>query len=366
MNEDELLAILALQAAPGVGDRTAKKLIAFCGSPQAVFTVSKRELYSIEGIGSYVAQALSNDSLFKQAENELSFIRKNNIQYHYFEDASYPFALKHCVEGPILMFSSGNIAINHQPILSIVGTRRATQRGVAFCEELVTQLAPFNPIIVSGFAYGMDIAAHKAAIENKLQTVGCLAHGIQKCYPSSHKKYRSIIENNGGFFSDFWSDAPFDKSNFLKRNRIIAGLSSATLVIESDQKGGSLITANLAFDYNRIVMAVPGRPADAMSKGCNDLIKAQKAHVLTSAEDVILQLNWQQKPTQTHTQKKLFVELTDQERSVLQVVQETGKEQLDYIALKSNQSISQTASLLFALEMKGVVRPLPGKLYEAI
>jgi DNA processing protein len=366
MNEDKLVAILALQAAPGVGDRTAKKLIAYCGSPQAVFTTSKRDLTRVDGIGSFVAQALSNNTLFKQAESELSFIRKNNIQCHYFEDASYPFALKHCVDGPILMFSSGNIAINDQPILSIVGTRRATPRGISFCEELIAQLAPFNPIIVSGFAYGIDIVAHRAAIANNLQTVGCLAHGIQKCYPASHRKYRSNIENNGGFYSDFWSNAPFAKSNFLKRNRIIAGLSSATLVIESDQKGGSLITANMAFDYNRVVMAVPGRPSDTMSKGCNDLIKAQKAYVLTSAEDVMLQLNWQQKPTQTPVQKKLFVELTDQERTVLQVLQETGKEQLDFIAIKSNYPISQTASLLFALEMKGVVKPLPGKWYKMI
>lgn len=366
MNEDQLLALLALQAAPGIGDLTAKKLIAHCGSPEAIFSTPKHQLVQIEGIGSFLANALDSPSIFKIAEKEQAEILKNKIQCHYFEDPSYPYALKHCVDGPILLFSSGNIVWNNQPVISIVGTRRATSKGIDFCEQLISDLAPFDPVIVSGFAFGIDIVAHKAALKNNLQTIGCLAHGIQQCYPSSHKKYRSKIENQGGFYTDFWSEAPVNKSNFVKRNRIIAGLSSATIVIESNERGGSLITANMALDYNREVFAVPGRPSDTMSAGCNNLIKLQQSHLLTKAEDLIVQLGWECKSNSIPLQKKLFVELSEEERAVLIVLQETGKEPLDWIALKSKKSVSRTASLLFGLEMKGVVRPLPGKMYEVI
>lgn len=366
MNEEKLLAILALQAAPGVGDLTAKKLIAACGSPEAVFTTPKSHLQRIEGVGSFLSNILTDSTLFKNAENEYSFIIKNKIQYHYFEDPAYPFALRHCIDGPILLFSSGNIVWENQPIISVVGTRKATSKGISFCEELIASLSAYNPIIVSGFAYGIDIVAHKSALKNNLQTIGCLAHGIQKCYPSSHKKYRSEIEDRGGFYSDFWSNAPFTKSNFVRRNRIIAGISSATIVIESSERGGSLITANMANDYDREVFAVPGSPSDSMYVGCNNLIKTQKAHLLSSPNDIIFGLGWESKKTVTSHQKKLFVELSDQEREVMQVLEETGKEQLDWIALQSKKSISQTASLLFGLELKGVIRSLPGKLYERI
>ena len=366
MNENKLLAILALQAAPGIGDITAKKLIAQCGSPEAIFSTSKRSLEQIDGIGSFISGTLSDVMNFKKAEKELSYIQKNKIQCHYFEDSSYPKGLKHCADGPILLFSSGNIQIQNQPVVSIVGTRRASVRGTMFCEQLIEQLSTFNPIIASGFAYGIDITAHKTAMKYNLQTLACLAHGIQKCYPSGHIKYRKQIEANGGFYSDFWSDTLFEKSNFVKRNRIIAGLSSATIVIESSERGGSLITADMAFDYNREVFAVPGRPSDKMSQGCNNLIKIQKAHVLTSATDIISHLNWEEKKSLPSHQKKLFVELSDNEQVVLSSLQKSGNENLDEIALSSQKSISEVATILFGLELKGLVRALPGKSYEAI
>ena len=206
------------------------------------------------------------------------FYGKTTIQGLYFEDSNYPFKLKHCIDGPIVLFQKGSIDWDKQPIISVVGTRKITTYGLAQCEKIIETLAVFNPIIVSGFAYGTDIAAHKAALKHQLQTVGCMAQGLQNTYPKQHLKYRNLIENQGGFVTDFWSTAVMDPSNFLRRNRLIAGLSEATIVIESAEKGGSLATATMALDYNREVFALPGRITDSQSQGCHNLIKT-KTHI---------------------------------------------------------------------------------------
>ncbi|TYA72657.1 DNA-processing protein DprA, partial [Seonamhaeicola marinus] len=238
--------------------------------------------------------------------------------------------------------------------------RKITTKGIEFCERLVETLKPYNPVIISGFAYGTDITAHKAAIKNNLQTVACLAHGFNQIYPKVHKKYMTEVEKNGGFFSDFWSTDTFDRNNFLKRNRVIAGLSEATIVIESAEKGGSLVTADIANSYNRDVFAVPGRVTDAQSIGCNNLIKYQKAHMLTNPLDVPYLLNWQleneQKPAPV--QKQLFVELDATEKTIYNYLKNNNKEQLDIIALNCNLPIFKVSSTLLNMELKGVVRPL--------
>ena len=267
MNPSHLHYALALQAVPNIGDITAKKLIQHCGSPEAVFKSSKQVLQSIGGIGTVVINALKRSKTLKIAEKELEFIQKNKIQAYYFDDANYPFRLKHCIDGPIVLFQKGNINWDSSPIISIVGTRKLTTYGKKQCQDLVESLSVFNPVIVSGFAYGTDITAHKAALDFNLQTIGCMAQGLQNTYPPLHEKYRNAVELNGGFVTDFWSTAPFDPSNFLRRNRLIAGLSQATIVIESAAKGGSLVTANIAFGYNREVFAIPGRVGDSQSVG---------------------------------------------------------------------------------------------------
>jgi len=231
-------------------------------------------------------------------------------------DETYPEKLKHCIDGPIVLFQSGNINLKDQHIISIVGARKITTHGIAACENLVKQLAPFNPIIVSGFAYGTDITAQKAALKHNLQTIGCLAHGLNQIYPKVHKRYVADVERHGGFFTDFWSTDDFDRNNFLKRNRIIAGLSEATIVIESAEKGGSLVTADIANSYNREVFAVPGRITDTQSEGCNNLIKHQKAHVLSKPEDIPYILNWHIEDKKMPIQKKLFVELDTDEKVI--------------------------------------------------
>ncbi len=368
MTENELLFTLQLQCTAGVGDTTAKKLLQHCGSAESVFKENTQALLKIEGVGTLLLKNLKNKAYRIKAEEELQYIQQNKIHYDYFTDANYPERLKHCLDGPILLFSKGNINLKDQKIISIVGTRKITTKGIAFCEQLLEDLAPFNPIIVSGFAYGVDITAHKAAVKNKLQTIGCLAHGLNQIYPKVHHRYVNQVEEHGGFFTDFWSSSNPERENFLKRNRLIAGLSEATIVVESAEKGGSLVTADIANSYNRDVFAVPGRPSDMMSVGCNNLIKQQKAHLMTSAADLIYLLNWElEKTTKVKSvQKQLFVELDETEKRIYRFLKEQEKELLDIIALNCEIPTFKAASILLNMELKGVVRPLPGKLFELV
>jgi DNA protecting protein DprA len=265
-----------------------------------------------------------------------------------------------------LIFSSGNINLKNKKIVSIVGTRQITSYGMEFCRKLIEDIAPLDPVIVSGFAYGVDIVAHQLAMDYDLQTIGVLAHGLNQIYPKSHKKYVAKMEENGGFITEFWSSSNPDKENFVRRNRIVAGMSEATIVIESADRGGSLITANLANDYNRDVFAVPGRVTDKYSQGCNDLIKTQKANVLTSAADLVYILNWDIENKAKPVQKQLFVELEPDEQRIYDFLLKNGKELLDVVALQCDFPIYKISGLLLNMELKGVIRPLPGKLFEAI
>ena len=366
MRHTDLFYLLALQNIEGVGDIVAKKLISHCGNAEAVFQTSASKLKTIDGIGTVLIHNLKNRSVFEKAESELKFIESNKIKPIYFQDEAYPERLKHCSDAPVLLYSSGNINLNDRKIISIVGTRQVTSYGMDFCKKLIADLAPLDPIIVSGFAYGVDIIAHLSAMENQLQTIGVLAHGLNQIYPKPHKKYVAKMEQNGGFMTEFRSTSNPDKENFIRRNRIVAGLSEATIVIESADYGGSLITANLANDYNRDVFAVPGRVTDKYSQGCNNLIKQQKANVLTSAADLVYMLNWDiQKPIKS-VQKQLFIQLDNEEQKIYDFLQKNGKQLLDVIALDCGFPISRVSGILLHMELKGSVRPLPGKLFESI
>ncbi|WP_108869497.1 DNA-processing protein DprA [Aquimarina aquimarini] len=367
MNIEKLFALLTLKKVTNLGDSSIKKLIREVGSAEAVLSEKTDNLLKIDGIGKYRVKNIHKLEYQKLAEQELKFIEKNHINYLMYDEQEYPEKLKHCIDGPVVLFSRGRIDLHNKKIVSVVGTRKVTSYGVRFCEELIEALAPINPVIVSGFAYGVDITAQCAAMKHNLQTVSCLAHGLNQIYPKAHQKYSKDIECNGGFFTDFYSTDTFDRKNFLSRNRIIAGLSEATIVIESAEKGGSLATANMANSYNRDVFAVPGKTYDPLSKGCNMLIKTQQAHMLTSAADLIYMLNWEidkkQKPV---VQKKLFVELDEQEKKIYDFLENQGKELLDSIALQCKIPTFKTASILLNMELKGVVKPLPGKLFEVI
>ncbi|MBS9774876.1 MAG: DNA-processing protein DprA [Tenacibaculum sp.] len=367
MNTNELLAVLQLQKTPNIGDITAKKLIKNVGSASEIFKQKPNSLQKINGIGTYVTSHLFDKKYKNLAEVELKHIIKNNISFSYFLDDDYPSDLKQNIDAPILLFKDGNINLNNNRIISIVGTRNVTSYGRNFCNELVEKLAEYNPIIVSGFAYGVDITAHKSAIDNNLQTLAILAHGLDEIYPKTHKKYINEVNKNGGFLTEFWHNEKPLRENFLKRNRIVAGISKATIVIESAEKGGSLVTADIANSYNKDVFALPGRVQDTFSKGCNNLIKNNQAHLLTSAEDIVKMLNWDIDTKQNkvkNIQPELFLNLSNTEQKIYDYLQKNGKQLIDVIALDCNIPTYKLSSILLEMELKGIIKPLPGKLFE--
>ncbi|AZQ43216.1 DNA-processing protein DprA [Nonlabens ponticola] len=364
MDQQELLSLLALKKAPLIGDIMAKKLIRTFGSATSVFEQKYQDIAAIEGIGEKKAQFIKSKTLFPKAEKELQFIEENKLRYRVYYNEDYPERLQYCVDGPIIFFEKGNVDWSNPYTLSIVGTRQITSQGSAFLEQFMEQIAPLKPTIISGYAYGVDILAHKLAIKYDLQTVAVMAHGLNQTYPRNHAAHNKDMMANGGFVTDFWNDDTFDRKNFLGRNRIIAGLSEATVVIESASKGGSLVTAEIANSYNREVFAVPGRVTDKYSSGCNQLIKQSKAHMLTTAADIPYILGWQER--NVAVQKQLFVELSDDEKKVFNHLKQNGQELLDIIALKEQMAVHKVASILMTMELKGVVRPLPGKLFELV
>ncbi|UAM98241.1 DNA-processing protein DprA [Polaribacter litorisediminis] len=365
MKEEKLLAILRLQKSKAIGDVLAKKLIVHIGDVEQIFKEKTATLQKINGIGNHVLKHLFDENNAKLAEQELRYIQKNKIEFSYFLDDDYPVNLQNCIDSPILFFKDGTINLDNPKIISVVGTRNMSSYGRDFCSKIIADLALYNPIIVSGFAYGVDICAHKAAIKNKLQTIAVLAHGFEQIYPKVHKKYINQVNENGGFITEFWSEDQPLRENFLKRNRIVAGISKATIIIESAEKGGSLVTADIANSYNRDVFALPGRTTDIYSKGCNNLIKNNRATLLTSANDVIKMLNWDitEKPKQI-IQKQLFIELNDTEQKIYDLLSEKGAQLLDIISLECNIPIYQLSSILLQMELKGVTKPLPGKMFE--
>lgn len=367
MNKQELIYLIALQKLPHIGDTTIKKLIDRLGSAEAVYTEKKSNLLKIDGIGLHKIKEIGSASFLDIAQREIAFLEKENIQALDYKHADYPSLLKHCIDGPSVLFTRGNIDLKNKKIISIVGTRKITTQGIAFCEELIEELSVLNPVIVSGFAYGTDICAHKAALKNNLQTIACLAHGLNQIYPKPHAKYMKGVEANGGFVTDFLTTSDFDRNNFLKRNRIIAGMSEATIVIESATKGGSLVTADIANSYNREVFAVPGRPSDKMSEGCINLLKRNQARPITIAADLIFHLGWDlEKENEKSVQTQLFIDLSDDEQSIIDALQKENKQHIDDLALNTSIPTYKLASLLLEIEMKGLIRPLPGKLFEVI
>jgi DNA processing protein len=360
--KDELIALLALKKAPQIGDVLARRILQELGSATAIFRETKQSLSSIFGIGEVKAGFLENDSLFERARKELQHSTEQGYDIITYTDPLYPERLNYCPDAPILYFQKGSIHWDNPYVLSIVGTRKVTTNGISFLEKLIEELSSFNPIIVSGYAYGVDINAHLLAHKYELQTIGVLAHGLQETYPKKHALYNQKMLDNGGFISEFWHDDPFDRNNFLSRNRIIAGLSEATIVIESAEKGGSLVTADFACSYHREVFALPGRFTDPYSKGCNNLIKQAKAHLINSPSDIGYILGWRKR--NTSVQKQLFVELSQEEQEVFDFLKKKDKELLDIIAIELKKPVHVLAATLMSMELKGVIRPLPGKQFS--
>jgi len=363
--DEDLKFAIGLTLIEGVGPVTAKKLIAYCGSAEAVFVEKKAKLVKIPDIGEYTARKVVKADVLDRAEKELIFIRKNKITPHFYLDDSYPQRLKYCEDGPLVLFSLGKMKMNENKIISIVGTRKPTEYGKSFCEKLVSDLAEQHVTVVSGLAYGIDICAHRACVQNNLPTIGVLAHGLDMIYPSAHRSTAKKMLENGGLLTEFLSKTNPDKENFPKRNRIVAGMTDATLVIETSVKGGSVITANLANDYNRDVYALPGRAGDEYSAGCNFLIKSNRAALFESAEDIVKMMGWEKKDEKNkkQVQQKLFMDLDENEKIIVDFLKEKGDSQLDVIAMETESPVSKISSLLLTLEFKGIVRSMPGKKY---
>ena len=366
MVDKNLLYYIALTAIPNIGSITAKKLIAYTGSVNQIFSDKKSALEKIPGIGGVNAQSIiqNKDFALSVAQHELTFIEKNNIKAYTFLEDNFPKRLIHCEDGPLVIFSKGEFNFNTQKVISIVGTRNATDYGKDFCEKLMSDLVPHQPLIVSGLAFGVDICAHKAAIKNNLPTIGVLAHGLDRIYPAIHNSTAKQMVENGGLVSEFISGTNPDRENFPKRNRIIAGLADLTIVIESSNKGGSLITANLANEYNRDVFALPGRINDTQSEGCNALIKQNKANLIQSVKDVEYIMGWKAEETKKNNQTKLFVELTNDEKIIYDILHQQDKIAIDDIALLAKLPMSKTGSILLEMEFKNLVKSLPGKMFK--
>lgn len=365
MENEELLHALALQRAKGIGDVCAKKLIAVCGSAKQVFCEKEKTLQKIPGLKKRPFSQLFDPSNLKAAEEEARWIEAQKIRPVYFLEANYPQSLKNAVDGPMLMFQDGEVSFQNTKCISIVGTRQMTPYGRDFCERLISDLKSYRPIIVSGFAYGVDICAHRAALKNQLKTVGVFAHGFGMTYPKSHKPYQAEILKKGGFLTEFWHEEKPLKENFVRRNRIVAGISEATIVVESPLRGGALITAAFANSYSKEVFALPGKVTDRCSQGCNALIRDHKAAVITDAEDLVRMLGWTSQQRDSNPQQlPLFLDLNGDQQKVVDFLSARKSALLDLISLDCDLPIGKTASLLFELELKGLVRPLPGKMFE--
>lgn len=357
---------IALGLIPGVGDINARRIVSFFGSVEAVFTEPYQSLVKIPGIGSGLARYITDRSYLAIAEKEAEYVTKHDIKTYFYLDSDYPFRLKQCEDSPVVFFFKGNCDLNSMKMLSMVGTRNATSRGREMCEKLIAGLAAGHPdlIIVSGLAYGIDVACHKAALYHNLQTVGVLAHGLKTIYPSVHESLAKNMISHGGLVTDFVSEALPERNNFLKRNRIIAGLSDATIVVESGIKGGALITADIANSYNRDVFGIPGRPEDQWSQGCNSLIKNNKAILAESADDIEAFLNWKPEKTKQPVQATLFSDMDETEKSVFEFILRDGEPTIDSICRALEMPVYKLSSILLQMEFKGIVKCFPGNIYR--
>lgn len=368
MNTELLTYQIGITMIPKIGSINAKKLIAYCGGVEGVFKQSKSALLKIPGIGEVIANYIAKQKVLDKAKLEVDFVQKHNISTFFYLDSDYPNRLRHCDDGPIVLFVKGKeeIDFNHTKIISVVGTRNITDYGKEVCEDIINNLVKrgHNPIIVSGLAYGVDVCAHKAALKNNIPTIAVLGHGLDKMYPAVHRSVAKDIFKQGALITDFPSETQFDRNNFIKRNRIIAGLSDATIVVESAETGGSLITADIAMSYNREVLAVPGAVHQKYSKGCNLLIKSNKAALLESADDIEFQLGWETKADQKkHTQLNIFPELSREDQVVYDVIREHGQEVIDVICFKTKMPSSKVSSILLKLEFDGLIKCRPGKVF---
>jgi DNA processing protein len=352
---------------PNIGPVQAKILLQHC-EPEEIFHAKKSFLEKLDGIGPVRADSIKKFDGFNRAEDEIKFIEKYKIKPLFLTDEAYPKRLLNCYDSPTMLFYKGTADLNASKIIAIIGTRKHTEYAKQVTEKIVKDISSNNITIISGLAFGVDALAHKAAIKNHLPTVGVLAHGLDQLYPAEHTGLaKDMIKHQGGLLTEFRTKTKPDKHNFPTRNRIVAGMSDATIVIETEIKGGSMITAELANGYNKDVFAIPGKITDSKSTGCNYLIKNNKAMLLSDTEELIEVMGWQDKKSQKtkpKSQKQIFIELSSEEKKIIDILKEKESVSIDEINIKSGLSSSTVAAAILNLELQNVIVSLPGKLYQ--
>lgn len=364
---DQRLYQVALTLISGIGDVIIKTLISYCGSAEAIFKTPKTKLCKIPGIGEKTASSILGFKAFSEAEKELTRCEDHGIRVLFITDTTYPKRLKECIDSPALLYFKGNADLNASKILSVVGTRQSTPYGREFLEQFMANIVPHAPLIISGLAYGIDITAHKEALKNNLPTVAVMANGMDNIYPSSHKNIAHEMLQNGGLVTEFQLGTKPEAHHFPSRNRIIAGMSDATIVVEASEKGGALITAEIANSYNRDVFALPGNFNNKFSRGCNALIKSYKATILTSVKDLEYHLGWEiGKTNETAFEDRMawMDTLNTHEKNIVETILNNENNILiDDLSWKAQIPLNLIASHLLNLELKGIVKTLPGKRY---
>ncbi|MBI2720718.1 MAG: DNA-protecting protein DprA [Bacteroidetes bacterium] len=369
MNRNELLYQIGLTLIEGIGDINAKNLLAYCGSSAEVFKQKKAHLLKIPGIGTYLAQSIVNSrNVLIRAEKEMEFIEKFKITPLFFSNENYPQRLKYCSDSPIMLYYKGNADLNKEKIVSVVGTRKPSEYGKEKTKQLIEDLKSSNAIILSGLAYGVDVLAHKTALDEGLETVGVLAHGLDRIYPQLHDNIAKKMISQGGLLTDFMSGTNPDAVNFPKRNRIVAGLCDALVVIESKRQGGSLITATIASSYNKDVFAFPGKAGDVLAEGSNGLIKQNKAGLIENAADLLYAMQWEEKENKKDHSKQtaLLINLSDEEKLILKAFETKTEIHMDEFCHSTQMPISKIAGLLLQMEFSNIIKSKPGKMYERI
>lgn len=366
MNNDLLTYQIGLVYLNGIGPKRAKTLISKLGSVEAIFLESSKTLQNVGGLTGSLIKSMNREIAMESAREQVEFILKNKIRTHFFLDTNYPRRLKQCDDAPLLLFSKGNFEVNATRTVAVVGTRSATDYGKSLCEELISSLKETKIQVISGMAYGIDICVHQLCVKNNIETLGVLGHGLDRLYPSEHRRTAELMYDNGGLLTEFFPGTKPDRENFPMRNRIVAGMSDATIVIESKKSGGSLITAQLANDYNRDVFAYPGNVGQQYSEGCNRLIQKDQAHLVLSGEDFLNQMNWLEQKASGQAQRSIFIDLSEKEKLICEQLENKSGEHVDVISHKCGLPISEINVELFHMEMKGLVKPLPGKKYMLI
>ena len=363
--KEQLLYQIGLTLVPGIGDISGKKFLAYCGSAEAVFKETRASLEKITGMRDVTIDAICRPKeILKRAEQEVEFTMKNHIRALFFQDPDYPRRLLQCDDSPMMLYYKGNANLNASRMVAIVGTRNITEYGKVNGNRLVEELVSDQVTVVSGLAYGVDAMAHRAALKAKIPTVGVLGNGLQQIYPAANRRLAIEMLDQGGLLTECMSGTRPDRENFPRRNRIIAGMSDAVIVVESALKGGSLITADLANSYNRDVFAFPGRVMDLYSQGCNYLIRTHRAHLMENAASLRYVMRWDSPAKANVKQTTLFRVFSEEERRIMDCFQGNDIVPLDDLIAKTDLPTTKLASLLLNLEFDGILLSLPGKRYK--